>query len=135
MSINIAAGISGPLQGINLVPPQELPQERGSVRRQQMPDPIRMAEQRAALEKFRSSLPGNREPVDLHTTAADLERISYTFFNKKLKFMVDHESHEVIVKVIDSETDKVIKELPPEELQRLHNKIKETLGFLFDERV
>ncbi|MDR0689230.1 MAG: flagellar protein FlaG [Spirochaetaceae bacterium] len=72
--------------------------------------------------------------VDIKTTAADLERISLAF-NKKLKFMVDYESHEITVKVIDPETDKVIKVLPPEELQRLHGKIKETLGFLFDERI
>jgi flagellar protein FlaG len=49
--------------------------------------------------------------------------------------VVDHDSQEVIVKVIDSQTDKVIKVLPPEELQRLHDRIKETIGFLFDERV
>jgi flagellar protein FlaG len=37
--------------------------------------------------------------------------------------------------VIDPETDKVIKILPPEELQRLHSRIQETIGFFFDERV
>ena len=64
----------------------------------------------------------------------DIQRISLAF-NKKLQFVVDHQSNQVIVKVIDPETDKVIKELPPEELQRLHNKLKETIGFLFDQRV
>jgi flagellar protein FlaG len=93
----------------------------------------------AAIEKFESTLPGNhpsqeRKPVDIRTATADLEHISLAF-NKKLKFVVDHESKEVIVKVIDSQTDKVIKVLPPEELQRLHDRIKETIGFLFDERV
>jgi flagellar protein FlaG len=120
--------------GINLVSQQELPQDRGAVRRQPMPAQGRTAEQKAAFEKFESSLPGNRDMVDIKTTAADLERISLAF-NKKLKFMVDYESHEITVKVIDPETDKVIKVLPPEELQRLHGKIKETLGFLFDERI
>ncbi|GHT63109.1 hypothetical protein FACS1894110_00170 [Spirochaetia bacterium] len=92
----------------------------------------------AAFQKFESSLPGNRKPgekpLEISQTAANLEQISLAF-DKKLKFVVDHESHEVIVKVIDSATDKVIKVLPPEELQRLHSKIKETIGFLFDERV
>jgi flagellar protein FlaG len=40
-----------------------------------------------------------------------------------------------LVKVIDPETDKVIKTLPPKELQRLHHKIKEAMGILFDEEV
>ena len=65
---------------------------------------------------------------------ADLEKISVAF-NKKLKFEVNHQSNEVTVKVIDPETDKVIKVLPPKELQRLHSHLKETIGFLFDERV
>ena len=74
------------------------------------------------------------KPQVIHSTAADLQRIGLVF-NKKLQFEVDHNSNEVIVKVIDKETDKVIKELPPEELQRLHHNLKETIGFLFDERV
>ena len=75
-----------------------------------------------------------RRPVDKPQVHADLERISLVF-DKKLQFVVDQGSNEVIVKVIDKETDKVIKELPPEELQRLHSNLKETIGFLFDERV
>jgi len=74
------------------------------------------------------------KPQVIHSTANDLEQIGLVF-NRKLQFVVDHNSNEVIVKVIDKETDKVIKELPPEELQRLHSNLKETIGFLFDERV
>ncbi|GHU92580.1 hypothetical protein FACS189479_02010 [Spirochaetia bacterium] len=112
-----------------------LPQERRTARIAQ----ARAAESKAAaFQKFESSLPGNLEPgekpLEISQTAANLEQISLAF-DKKLKFVVDHESHEVIVKVIDSATDKVIKVLPPEELQRLHSRIKETIGFLFDERV
>lgn len=68
----------------------------------------------------------------ISATASDLERL---VFNRKLQFVVDHNSHEVIVKVIDKDTDKVIKVLPPEELQRLHSNLRESIGFLFDERV
>jgi flagellar protein FlaG len=111
---------------------QELPQERVSPR-------INAEAKAKAVENFEASLPGNgnresRTAADIRALTADLEHISLAF-NKKLKFVVDHESQEVIVKVIDSQTDKVIKVLPPEELQRLHDRIKETIGFLFDERV
>jgi flagellar protein FlaG len=70
----------------------------------------------------------------IESSARKMEQISLAF-DRQLKFVVDHESHEVTVKVIDPETDKVIKVLPPEELQRLHSKIQETIGFLFDEQV
>ena len=87
--------------------------------------------------QFAASLPGNRGPGDsrpheISAVAADFEKISLAF-NKRLQFVVDHRSNEVTVKVIDAETDKVIKVLPPEELQRMHSKLKETIGFLFDE--
>ena len=87
--------------------------------------------------QIQASLPGgqpNYKPHELKQAAADIERVSLTF-NKKLEFVVDQQSHEVIVKVIDRETDKVIKVLPPEELQRLHRKLKETIGVLLNEQV
>ena len=71
---------------------------------------------------------------DLQKTTSDLERIS-SAFNRRLRFEIDHESREILVKVIDSETDKVIKELPPEELRRLHSSLRETIGVLFDRTV
>jgi flagellar protein FlaG len=78
--------------------------------------------------------PREAAPVDIDQTVKDIERISLAF-NKKLRFTVDSRLEEVIVKVIDPETDKVIKELPPEELQRLHLRLKEMIGLLFDEIV
>jgi flagellar protein FlaG len=113
------------IAGMN--PQRELPQDRA-----------RMVERRvAAVERLEASLPGKEKNADkksVDIAATELEHISLAF-NKKLKFVVDHESHEVIVKVIDAQTNKVVKILPPEELRRLHDTIKETIGFLFDERV
>ena len=107
--------------------PTELPgtQTRSAVK-QQIPLDI-------DADKLITSLPGIKQN-DIHRIAADIARISQAF-NKKLQFIVDQQSNEVIVKVIDKTTDKVIKVLPPEELQRLHRKLKETIGFLFNERV
>ncbi|MDR1971424.1 MAG: flagellar protein FlaG [Treponema sp.] len=72
-----------------------------------------------------------REIMDV---TRNLEQISLSF-NRRLQFVLDHQSNEITVKVIDRATDKVIKVLPPEELQRLHSRIEETIGFLFDETV
>ncbi|MDR0322871.1 MAG: flagellar protein FlaG [Treponema sp.] len=74
------------------------------------------------------------KPQVLSSTTEDLKRISKAF-SKKLEFTVERGSNQVIVKVIDKETDKVIKVLPPEELQRLHRNLKEVIGLLFDEMV
>ena len=41
----------------------------------------------------------------------------------------------IVLKVIDPSTDKVIKEIPSREVQQMQIRIRETIGFLFDEFV
>ena len=64
------------------------------------------------------------------------EILNFTqFFNKRLRFTVNEELDQVVVKVVDVETDKVIREIPPEVLQRMHVRIREAIGLLFDETI
>ncbi len=62
-------------------------------------------------------------------------KASSAFLHRKLKFSINKELNRVIIKVIDAETDKVIKELPPEELQRVSIRIREAVGLLIDEEI
>jgi flagellar protein FlaG len=75
-----------------------------------------------------------RAELELDTVVRDLAMVTQTF-NRRLKFDVNEELGQVVVKVIDSETDKVIKELPPQALQRLHIRIREAIGLLIDEEI
>jgi len=54
-------------------------------------------------------------------------------FNRRLDFRVDEETNRVVVKVVDTTTDKVIKEIPPEQLLQLVAKMQEMIGILVDE--
>jgi len=56
-------------------------------------------------------------------------------FNKRLSFSVNEEIGRVVVKVIDTESDKVVKEIPPPEMQRLLARLKETVGLIVDEMI
>ena len=98
--------------------------------------PTLLGERSAGSKQLESTQSENREtqPLNLRAAASELEQISQAF-DRRLKFVIDQESSRVRVKVIDNETDKVIRELPPEELQRLHGRIKETIGFLYDRTV
>ena len=60
---------------------------------------------------------------------------SNLLFNRKLKLSVNRELNQVIVKVIDRSTDEVVREIPPEEIQRLEAKLKEAIGLLIDEQI
>jgi flagellar protein FlaG len=71
---------------------------------------------------------------NIEQVVAELEQIT-TAMNRRLKFSVNKDLGQVIVKVIDRNTDKVIKELPPEELQRLHIRLREAIGLLVDEQI
>ena len=66
------------------------------------------------------------EAVENLRSAGDL-------FNKRLDFRVDEKTNRIVVKVIDTRTDKVIKEIPPEQLLHLAAKIQEMVGLLVDE--
>jgi len=88
-----------------------------------------------ARQQDTAAKPENKvKPLVIESATQDLQKIGKAF-NKKLQFVMDHQSNQVIVKVIDKDTDKVIRELPPEELQRLHKNLKEAIGLIFDQMV
>jgi flagellar protein FlaG len=96
--------------------------------------PARTAAQQQAQSQDAQRQAQRSEAKDIESVALELENVS-GIFNRKLKFTVNRELGDVVVKVIDTTTDKVIKELPPEALQRLHVRIREALGLLFDETI
>jgi len=114
--------------GLSYSPTLELPETR-----------VKFEKPQVDTDVLTTLVPGNDRPnspppPDIQQVAADIAQVSQAF-NRKLQFVVDQQTHEVIVKVIDKTTDKVIKVLPPEELQRLHRKLQEAIGFLFNEVV
>ena len=74
------------------------------------------------------------EKIDAEKYLRDIINITEVF-NRKLNFSIDKDLNQVIVKVVDAETDKVIKELPPDQLKRLYAKMKEAMGLLIDTTV
>lgn len=84
----------------------------------------RTAAQNAARQREAASKPVLNE----------LEQVSWVF-NHRLKLSVNNELDRVIVKIIDRDTDKVIKELPPAELQRVYSRIREAIGLLVDTEI
>jgi len=54
------------------------------------------------------------------------------FFNRKIQLEVENELNMVIVKIIDPETNKVIRQVPPEELVKLSKNAKDLKGLLID---
>ena len=74
------------------------------------------------------------QSADIEINLRKLEKTSLAF-NRRLHFYVNREINRVVVKVIDAETDKVIKEIPPEEIQKLVARIRKAIGLLVDETI
>ena len=74
----------------------------------------------------------SRQEIEAH--AKVLEK-TFLAFNRRVVLSVNDSINQVIIKVIDAETDKVIKEIPAEEIQHLIARIKETIGLLVDEEI
>lgn len=51
--------------------------------------------------------------------------------HRELKFSVDDDSGETIVKVIDKETDEVLRQIPSAEVLRLRKRLEEAAGVIF----
>jgi len=70
-------------------------------------------------------------PGDLKSAIRDLQRVSEAF-DRRLSFSFNEKLGQVVVKVIDNDTDKVVREIPPAELQQVYERIREVIGLLFD---
>ena len=99
-------------------------------RKSEKEEEVRFAGKRAADSV--QDMKTKEEKAYLNEALEKLKTIG-DIFNRRLDFEVDDDTNRIIVKVIDTKTDKVIKEIPPEQLIRLAAKIQEMIGLLVDE--
>ena len=71
---------------------------------------------------------------DLEALTEAVERIqqSVDLQNRSLQFKLDAPNDSVQILVIDRETEEVIREIPPTQVLKVAEKIRETLGLVFD---
>jgi len=53
----------------------------------------------------------------------------------RLDFEVNEETGEYVVKMMDSETGEIVRQVPPEALVRLRERMREARGILFDRKI
>lgn len=92
-----------------------------------------------AGESSAVAVPGRQEELrfplesDLEKAVEDLNKVS-SFVSKGLRFQLHEDSGRMMVKVIDSKTMEVIREIPPERVLEVLARIKDMIGLLLDER-
>ncbi len=53
--------------------------------------------------------------------------------HRELQFSVDEDSGDTVIKVIDSKTDEVLRQIPSEEVMRLRQRLEEAAGVIFQD--
>jgi len=62
----------------------------------------------------------------------DQIRSTFNMFDKRLHFRVNMKANTVVVEVVDSKTNTVIREIPSEEMQELKQKLEAATGAFVD---
>jgi flagellar protein FlaG len=70
----------------------------------------------------------------LSGTVSDLNKLAQQM-HRELRFSVDDESGEMVVKVIDKETDEVLRQIPSEEILVLRKRMADAAGVIFSDSV
>lgn len=114
-----------------LKPYSDIPQEKLSVKTAVKAAPATISPNEEMSDAVDDII---KEKEKIQDTVSQLQNLS-DFLDRKVKFNVNEELNRVVIKVIDSSTDKVIKEIPSAEVQEMQIRIKDALGFLFDEKI
>jgi len=114
---------------IRTVPVQDLSQE--SVKQQRVSQQRTEQRQRKAIQEITQDMQKLRDQIDAEKYFQEM--LDLPTFNKKIRFQVD--DSRVFVKVIDAKTDKVIKEIPQEEMRAMYRRIRQYVGLFIDEQI
>ena len=88
------------------------------------------------LDRNINELKIEKPEVDLENVKDSLKKISEAseFLDKKVELRVNEDINRVIITVLEKGSNRVIREIPCEELQNLAAHLKEAIGILFDKK-
>jgi len=71
--------------------------------------------------------------AEIKADTQQLQKMSDMIAGNKLQFSVNKELGSVIVTIVDANTEKVVKQIPSEEIVNLKLRIRKAIGNIFDE--
>ena len=69
--------------------------------------------------------------VDLQKAVQEVKEFARTF-TTKLSFAVDPNSNEALIFVTEKETGKIIRQIPPEDILKMQDRMNEIVGILYN---
>lgn len=92
------------------------------------------------LNRQNDASAGKTENSDQKAAGNNLDIIKYIrdefdlINNVELKFDRDQETDEAYIKIVDKDSGDIVREIPPETLRKLAEKIDDMVGILFDQK-
>ena len=102
--------------------------------------PVKEAEAAVSRKEDQEDRQGKRREAlaELDTKAlkevAEKTQAFLDDLNIRLDFEVYEETGDLVVRIFNRETEELLREIPPEDLLKLHKKLAELRGVLFDEK-
>ena len=124
--------ISVQSSGINPVTPAQVPATKNIPEHKLLSDKIISTEQNKAeeiQEKYSEA-----EKSILKNKTDKLNQVM-DLFNYSIQFSIDDESNRTVIKVVNSETDEVIRQIPPKGILQLMRRLDQMVGVIIDEKV
>ena len=95
--------------------------------------PVEMNVPMADAAKVVQNLTDNN--AQLQEDVKQLQKLSDVVSGRKVQFSINQELNQVVVSVVDPETNQVLKEIPSADIQKLKIRIRKAIGVLFDEMI
>lgn len=73
--------------------------------------------------------------AEIKESTKEIQNLSAVVNGRKLQFNVNKELGSVVVTIVDSSTNQIIKEIPSEDMQKLKIRIRKAIGSLYDNYV
>lgn len=94
--------------------------------------------QAAVVQASASTVHFSAAKPNLESIKAEIERVQAEIssqMGRKVEFNINHDLGKVVVKIVDPATDKVIKEIPSEDIQKLQIRMGQLSAMIVDEMI
>ena|GEM_PF-6365424 len=86
-----------------------------------------------SMKNVNEILKDNLDNQEIHDAVYKMNK-TLQIFNKRLQFTFHEEAKRIVVKIIDTQTDKVVREIPAKEVLSFISRLHQSLGVLIDKK-
>ncbi len=56
----------------------------------------------------------------------------FTQANVSVRYSFDQKTHDLVIKLVDSDTNEVLRQMPPDQILKMRQRLEEVMGLMFD---